>query len=201
MSDERQRLRPRLFAAISADAAAFSSYRSERHRFGGQLERIANVLRLIWQADAFLAMLLCRLRMSLVAHHVPILPTLLHRMCMMLSQVSIGDSVFIDAGVYLLHGQISIDGDVWIGQGVTISPWVTIGSIEGNMQGPTLGDRVFVGTGAQILGPVSVGANAKIAANAVVLGDVPAGATVAGAPARVVRGGADDGRSEVGGGT
>ena len=50
----------------------------------------------------------------------------------------------------------------------------------------TLEENVFVGTGAKILGPVTIGANARIGANAVVLTDVPAGATAVGAPARVI---------------
>ncbi|NDP43126.1 MAG: serine acetyltransferase [Aromatoleum sp.] len=124
--------------------------------------------------------------MSLGQHDVPILPALLHRTSVALSQVSIGDQVVIDAGVYVLHGQIVIDGFVRIGRGVALSPWVTIGPDGGSTPGPTLGDGVFVGTGARILGPVHVGANAKIAANSVVVDDVPPDTTVAGSPARVV---------------
>jgi serine O-acetyltransferase len=52
---------------------------------------------------------------------------------------------------------------------------------------PTLGDRVYVGSGAKILGPVQVGDDARIGANAVVLTSVPAGATAVGVPARVVQ--------------
>ena len=53
--------------------------------------------------------------------------------------------------------------------------------------GPTIGDRVFIGTGAKLLGPITIGDDVRIGANAVVIDDVPAGATVVGAPARVVR--------------
>jgi serine O-acetyltransferase len=49
-----------------------------------------------------------------------------------------------------------------------------------------LGDDVFVGAGAKIIGPVTVGTGAKVGANAVVLRDVPAHSTVVGIPARVV---------------
>ena len=80
-----------------------------------------------------------------------------------------------------------IDGRVVIGSGTVISPWVTLGRNGAALEGPTLGARVFVGTGAKILGPVKIGDGARIAANAVVLSDVPAHATAAGAPARIVK--------------
>ena len=50
---------------------------------------------------------------------------------------------------------------------------------------PTLGDRVVVGAGAKILGPVWIGDGAQIGANAVVINDVPAGAIAVGVPARI----------------
>ena len=50
-----------------------------------------------------------------------------------------------------------------------------------------LGDRVFVGAGAKIVGAVTIGSHAKIGANAVVVDDIPAGATAVGVPARIVR--------------
>ena len=58
--------------------------------------------------------------------------------------------------------------------------------LPGETQGPTLGVRVLVGTGAHVVGPVHVGDKAVIGAHAVVTSDVPAGATVVGNPARVV---------------
>jgi serine O-acetyltransferase len=102
----------------------------------------------------------------------------------MTGQVCIGDPVVVRPGVYLPHGQVVIDGLVEIERGTTIAPFVTIGLIAGNLQGPTIGARVNIGTGSKIVGPVTIGANAAIGANAVVVRDVPAGATVAGVPAR-----------------
>jgi serine O-acetyltransferase len=96
--------------------------------------------------------------------------------------------VVIRPGLYLPHGQVVLDGLVEIGEHAIIFPWVTVGLLAGNLQGPTIGPDVHIGTGAKVLGPVHVGAGARIGANAVVLDDVPPGATVAGVPARVVRG-------------
>jgi serine O-acetyltransferase len=63
---------------------------------------------------------------------------------------------------------------------------VTIGLVEGDFRGPTIGRGVRIGTGAKVIGPVSVGDGAKVGANAVVMIDVPSGASAVGVPARVV---------------
>jgi serine O-acetyltransferase len=67
-----------------------------------------------------------------------------------------------------------------------IFPWVTIGLRAGNFQGPTIGPDVHIGSGAKVIGPITVGAGTVIGANAVVVDDVPPGVTVAGMPARVI---------------
>jgi serine O-acetyltransferase len=64
---------------------------------------------------------------------------------------------------------------------------VTIGTNMEREGVPVLGDDVFVGAGAKILGPVRIGSGARIAANSLVLQDVPEGATAIGVPARVLR--------------
>ena len=87
-------------------------------------------------------------------------------------------------GVYIVHGQVVIDGLTEVKAGSIISPWVTIGLRGGDLGGPTIGPNASVGTGAKVLGNVEVGAGAQIGANAVVVDDVQAGATVVGIPAR-----------------
>lgn len=73
-----------------------------------------------------------------------------------------------------------------IGQNCSIIANVTIGMR--NEQGfPTIGDNVFIGAGARVLGKIRVGDGAVIGANAVVIHDVPAGATVVGVPARQIQ--------------
>ena len=70
-----------------------------------------------------------------------------------------------------------IDGLVEIGAGTVIMPGVTIGLREGprsgGLRGPTIGKDVEIGTGAKILGPITLHRGARIGANAVVLQDVP----------------------------
>ena len=101
-----------------------------------------------------------------------------------------GKNLFIDHGMGVVIGETSE-----IGNNVTIYHMVTLGgiapSINSNEQRqvkrhPTLGDCVVVGSGAQILGPVIIGANAKIGANAVVTKDVPENAVMVGIPAKNV---------------
>jgi serine O-acetyltransferase len=75
-----------------------------------------------------------------------------------------------------------------IGDDVTLYHGVTLGGTtwrEGKRH-PTLGDKVVVGAGAKILGPITVGASARVAANSVVISDVAPGMTVVGIPGRVV---------------
>ncbi len=83
-------------------------------------------------------------------------------------------------------GGIVISGDTVIGDDVTLRHGVTLGLRRTGVAGaPVIGDRVDIGTGAKILGPVRIGAGAVIGANAVVLCDVPAGALAVGVPARI----------------
>jgi serine O-acetyltransferase len=117
---------------------------------------------------------------------VPVLPRLAHRLAMAIAQISIGDPVVMQPGVYIIHGQVVIDGLVEVGPGAVIGPFVTIGLRAGNVVGATIETSVTIGTGAKVIGPVRIGERAQIGANAVVVDDVPAGATVVGVPAHPV---------------
>jgi len=140
----------------------------------------------MWVSDAFSAHVAYRLRTTFMRKRVPVLPRMLHKFCMRRAQVSIGPGVLMHPGVYLVHGQLVLDGLVEVGSGAVLSPWVTIGLRGGNVQGPTIGNAVNIGTGAKIIGPVTIGAEALIGANAVVTTDIPAGVTAVGIPAKVV---------------
>lgn len=101
----------------------------------------------------------------------------------------IGRGLFIDHGLGVVIGETAELGeDVTLYHDVTlggISPHQDAGSQANQKRHPTLGDCVVVGSGAQILGPITVGRCARVGANAVVLKDVPDGVTVVGVPARV----------------
>ncbi len=83
-------------------------------------------------------------------------------------------------------GGIIISGDAVIGDDVIIRNGVTIGLKNTGIRGaPTIGNRVDIGAGAKLLGPITIGDDAVIGANAVVVKDVPAGAIAVGVPARI----------------
>ncbi len=97
----------------------------------------------------------------------------------------IGRGADFGPGLVLVHSLgVVINTSVRGGRNVVIEHQVTIGAEKG--VSPVIGDGVFIGAGAKVLGGVTVGPGAKIGANAVVVEDVPAGATVVGIPARVV---------------
>jgi serine O-acetyltransferase len=185
----RRRLRasrPPLGKAIREDGRAFITHRFETAG-PGRLEAAFHLFRLAWKSDAFLAVLLYRIRVWLEGVGFPILPTLIHRICIAFFDMSIGDYLVFGEGVYVPHGYLVIDGPVVIGRWCVLCPWVTVGLTPGTFEEPELGDGVFVGTGAKILGPVKIGDGAVIGAGSVVIEDVPAHATVAGVPSRVIR--------------
>jgi len=174
-------------SAVVADARITAAYRGERYEFRSRGDALLQALRLAAVSDAFLALALYRLKARARALGIPVIAPLAHRLAMVVAQVSIGDPVVVAPGVYLPHGQVVIDGLVEVQTGVTIAPFVTIGLISGNFQGPVVEHHVSIGTGAKILGPVRVGAHARVGANAVVLDDVPSQTAAVGVPARIVR--------------
>jgi len=97
---------------------------------------------------------------------------------------TIGRRFFIDHGACVVIGETAVIGD-----DVTLYHGVTLGgtSWKPGKRHPTLEDGVFVGCGAKILGPITVGSGARVGANSVVISDVPPDVTVVGIPGRIVR--------------
>jgi serine O-acetyltransferase len=182
----RRAKHPRFFAALVADARTTAAYRAEPFEFQGRADALIQALRLMWVSDAFAAQALYRAKARMQALGVPVLPRIAHRLAMIIGQVCIGDPVVMQPGVYIAHGQVVIDGFVDVHRGVVIFPWVTIGLRAGNFDGPKILDGVHIGTGAKVIGPVTVGKGARIGANSVVVADVAPHTTVVGAPARPV---------------
>ena len=95
----------------------------------------------------------------------------------------IGNEFFIDHGAGVVIGETSI-----IGNNVTLFQGVVLGgvSMDPIKRHPTLGDNIVVGTGAKLLGPITIGDNVRIGANSVVVMDVPPNSVVIGVPGRIV---------------
>jgi serine O-acetyltransferase len=92
----------------------------------------------------------------------------------------------IGGGLYIAHTSGCTITAARIGRNATFIANVTVGYNNSDTY-PVIGDDVFVGAGARVLGPIVIGDKVRVAANAVVIEDVPAYTTVAGVPARVVR--------------
>jgi serine O-acetyltransferase len=97
---------------------------------------------------------------------------------------SLGDRVFIDHGAGVVIGETAIIGDdCTLYHGVTLGGQ---GTVRDGRRHPTIGNRVTIGAGAIVLGPISVGDDALVGAGAVVIHDVPPGHTAVGVPAKLV---------------
>ncbi len=97
---------------------------------------------------------------------------------------TIGKRLFIDHGMGVVIGETAeVGDDVTLYQGVTLGGT----ALDKGKRHPTLEDCVIVGSGAQILGPFTIGAGARVGANAVVVNAVPPAVTVVGIPAKIVK--------------
>lgn len=101
-------------------------------------------------------------------------------------EATIGRRLFIDHGTGVVIGQTAIIGD-----DVTIYHGVTLGGVgrasdKCGKRHPTLEDGAMIGSGAQVLGNITIGKNARVGSNSVVTNDVPDGCTAIGIPARVI---------------
>ncbi len=107
----------------------------------------------------------------------------------MLTAIDIHPGATIGRNFFIDHGFVVIGETAQIGDNVTIYQCVTLGGtnpangIPGKRH-PTIANDVIIGSGAQVLGPITVSPRARIGANAVVTRDVPEGATMVGIPAR-----------------
>jgi serine O-acetyltransferase len=117
------------------------------------------------------------------------LARLINHISRLLTAIDIHPGAKIGRNFFIDHGFTVIGETAEIGDNVTIYQCVTLGGTNptngiGGKRHPTLADNVIIGSGAQIIGPNTVGERARVGANAVVTEDVPAGATMVGLKAR-----------------
>lgn len=126
---------------------------------------------------------------ALWKRRVPLLPRLMSEVVHRVTGIDIHPGATIGQGFFIDHGTgVVIGGTAIVGDGVTIYQGVTLGgtSLQRKKRHPTICDNVVVGSGAAVLGDITIGENVKIGANSVVVKDVPANSTVVGIPGRVV---------------
>lgn len=97
---------------------------------------------------------------------------------------TLGKNIFIDHGSGVVIGETAI-----LKNNITIYQGVTLGGTgkDTGKRHPTIENNVMIGSGAKILGPITIGENVKVGANAVVLKDVPPNTTVVGIPAEIIK--------------
>jgi serine O-acetyltransferase len=113
---------------------------------------------------------------------------IVNKWCEVFMEMCIDVQATIGPGFYIGHiGGVHINPQAVLGKNCDLAHRVTIGASAMGRQGaPVLGDDVYIGTGATLVGKIKVGDGAKIAANTLVITNVPAGATVMGVPGRII---------------
>jgi len=147
-----------------------------------------------WLTDGTFAMVVYRLMQAAHRCHLSPLVMLFNKINTVFGKCIIGRGAEFGPGFVLVHSHgVVINGSVRGGSGVMLEHLVTIGAAH--RESPTLGDNVFVGAGAKIVGDVTIGSNVKIGANAVVTKDIPDNTTAVGIPAHPLTQ-ADPGQTE-----
>lgn len=140
--------------------------------------------------NGYQAVVLYRLSHWFRRRGIPLLGPFFHRLAIFLTGADIAPGAEIGPGLMISHGVgLVIGGHARIGADALLLHGITLGSPDPfrRERMPVLGDRVFVGAGAKLIGGIHVGDGAVIGANAVVLQNVPAGARVTAAGGLEVR--------------
>jgi len=149
-----------------------------------------NPLEVVLSYSGLHAVVYHRFAHALLKARVPLLPRLISQTARFLTGIEIHPGAEIGEGLFIDHGMGVVIGETAvIGKNVTLFQGVTLGGTgkERGKRHPNIEDNAVIGTGAKILGNITIGANSYIGANAVVLKDVPANATVVGVPGRITR--------------
>lgn len=120
---------------------------------------------------------------------VPYIPRYLSDIARELTAIEIHPGAEIGSEFFIDHGAGVVIGETAeVGNNVTIYAGVVLGgtNLEQRKRHPTIGNNVVIGTGAKILGPITIGDNVRIGANSVVVNDVPPHCVVVGVPAKIV---------------
>ncbi len=171
----------------------FKTIKEDIHTVFAKDPAARSVLEVIFCYPGLHALWLHRLAHFLWCHHLKLLARLLSHINRFLTGVEIhpgariGRHFFIDHGAGVVIGETAeIGDDVLMYQGVVLGGT----TLEKKKRHPTIGNRVVIGTGAIVLGAITVGDDARIGSGSVVVKPIPPGSTVVGVPGRIV----EDGR-------
>jgi len=167
--------RPSLFSLIRSDLRAKAEW-----LYGGSSGR-ALVKTLL--TDGTFAMIVYRLMQASQRRRLVPFAMIFNKINGIWGACIIGRGADFGPGFVLIHSDgVVINGSVRGGSNIKVEHQVTIGAER--YQSPVLGNDIFIGAGAKIVGQLSIGSGVRIGANAVVIADVPDGATAVGVPAR-----------------
>jgi serine O-acetyltransferase len=136
------------------------------------------------------ALLAHRVAHTLHSAEVPLAPRAIALVTRALTGIEIHPAARVGDGLFIDHGMGVVIGETAeIGANVTLYQGVTLGGtgFASGKRHPTVQDNVTIGSGAKLLGPITIGHGAKIGANTVVITDVPPNSTVVGNPGHPVR--------------
>lgn len=144
------------------------------------------ILKLLFRYMPLRAMAWFRLGCWCKQHRIPFFTGFIQRLIYRRHGLEIVVGADIGGGLYIAHPIGTVIAPRRMGRNCSIIAAVTIG-MRNEWEFPSIGDNVFIGAGARILGGISVGDGAQIGANAVVIRDIPPGVTAVGIPARVLQ--------------
>lgn len=150
---------------------------------------VKNVWEVFFAYPGFHARQFHRLAHTLWHWHIPFFPRFISHIGRFLTGIEIHPGAEIGKGFFIDHGMGVVIGETsQIGDNVLLYQGVTLGgtSQQKKKRHPTLGNNVVVGTGAKLIGAITIGDNTKVGAGSVVINSVPPNATVVGVPGRVV---------------
>ena len=167
---------------------------SRQYHFNSQPDRVATLSGVILHAlsPRFAPVVLCRVAHALYRHRLSPLARMVSLLNFIVFNIEVAMRCEIGEGLYLPHTVGTVIGARQIGKNAVIYHGVTFGAKEIDIgyhddQRPQVGDNVIVGSGAKILGSITIGDNVIVGANAVVVDSVPSNVVVGGIPAKIIR--------------
>lgn len=172
-----------MYKLFQQDAFRWVMYLKNRQVTAAAQLTFTDLFKLLFQHMALRAIAWFRLGSWFKKKNIPFIPGYIQRRIYRHYGLEIIVGADIGGGLYIAHPIGTVVAPKRIGKNCSIIASVTIG-MRNEWAFPSIGDNVFIGAGARVLGGIHIGDQAVIGANAVVIHDVPAGFTAVGIPAR-----------------